>query len=859
MTQTSLRTPFFTSWPQRSVAKIANTGKAGGSVIRLLVLRLETPGPMSNATISIRPTDSDDVKWALQTASTQVDRGSLADAIQWVTRAAQYADEAGDAWRSTELKNLARMVAEQMWTSESSAAGRPSHGPVSIDVPIEDVDADDLLDESPHASPGFQSVPPGVVLRQSYPSMPIPLSKQGGALQAKPMPLHSLPGAWSPSGNPLPSVPPLDSSGSPSMMPTFVPPSSQDMGFGTPAPNGSYPPPPGIFVTKAPTLQFGSPQEREATNQAVNRPPPPRRRSIRPKAPVATRSSSHPPAASRSSFPANGAPGGPDVFSSAPPAERFAALSGNKAQLSPPRLPLGTAPDLPVSELDLELVGSNARSILPPSPSSEELTLTPEEFELHSASSRNGVASGPRSDKFSIDPELADLFAPEEVVEDRDSLDRMSDIVLDPSEFDRPSLADDQEETHVLNKASVSSLHRAASRLLQSGPDESGEHQTISQSGLPTAPPPVDEQGANRPEPAVPSSKPPPFSRQPASSRRVVSISSKPPFAREGGLSSKPPGNTALRGPFRPTPSAPDTSNTSTVPSTANVRSAPPVLVRRGTSGPASAPVDSISSHPPPKPQSTRQQLTGPVVDGVRLEDSRGFEDLPAEVQLALASSARVERLRQGEEVSFFGAAIVTAGTVDILPAFSDESGAIAHEGDVIFTHGNLQDSIDLRVVAKIDDTRVAVWEPETLRHAIAECPWVADELKLIADRYLAVCGATLGPLGEHLDDALRAAVFQRLDVRIYQEGEVLAEANKPVPGLLIVGGGRVLLRDAQNAMTGELNMGDFVFAQGLLGGNKAPFTAVAAKGGTLVLAAPRQVAHELIMSVPPLVEVLAG
>ncbi len=48
---------------------------------------------MSNATISIRPTDSDDVKWALQTASTQVDRGSLADAIQWVTRAAQYADD----------------------------------------------------------------------------------------------------------------------------------------------------------------------------------------------------------------------------------------------------------------------------------------------------------------------------------------------------------------------------------------------------------------------------------------------------------------------------------------------------------------------------------------------------------------------------------------------------------------------------------------------------------------------------------------------------------------------------------------------------------------------------------------------
>lgn len=819
---------------------------------------------MSNA-ISIRPTDSDDVKWALQTASTQVDRGSLADAIQWVTRAAQYADDSGDAWRSTELKNLARLVAEQMWTSENSAAGRPSHGPVSIDVQledvsIEDVDADELLDEAPSYSASFQSVPPGVVLRQSnYPSQPIPLSRHGDALHAKPMPLNALPGAWSPPANPSPSTPPPVPS-TPSMMPTFVPPST-DFAFGTPAPNGTYPAPPGLFVTKAPTLQFGSPQEREVAGHGVNRPPPPLRRSIRPKAPSTNRASSQPPALNRSSFPANGTPGGPDVFSSAPPAERFAALGADKAQLAAPRLPMATAPDLPISELDLDTGGQSARSILPPSPQVEDVALTPEEFEPAGVRMRSSVP-GMRSDKFTVDPELADLFAPEEVVEDRDSLDRMSDIVLDPTEFDRPSLLDDQEETHVLDKTKANTLHRAANRLVP-GHEESGEHQTISQSGLPTAPPPVSPPVAARPASgAAPasqsSSKPPPFSRQPSSSKRIISLSSKPPFAREGGLSSKPPAS-AKQNPFRPTPSAPDaSSNTSTVPSTANVRSAPPVLVRRGSSAPASSPSEA-TSNPPPKPHSSKPLLTEPVVDGVNLEESRGFEDLPAEVQLSLANSARIEKLGKGEEVSFFGAAIVTAGTVDILPAFSDESGAIAQEGDVVFTHGNLQDSIDLRVVAKIDDTRVAVWDPETLRQAIAECPWVADELKLIADRYLAVCGATLGPLGEHLDDALRAAVFARLDVRVFQEGEVLAEAQKPVPGLLIIGGGRVLLRDEQGTNVGELNMGDFVFASGLLGGNKSPSTAVAAKGGTLVLTAPRHVAHELIVSVPPLVEALAG
>jgi hypothetical protein len=275
----------------------------------------------------------------------------------------------------------------------------------------------------------------------------------------------------------------------------------------------------------------------------------------------------------------------------------------------------------------------------------------------------------------------------------------------------------------------------------------------------------------------------------------------------------------------------------------------PPPPTRQSSAAPTAASV----------PPSAKPELLDPFVDGVNLAEARGFEDLPEEVQLALASSARVERLSAGEEVSFFGAAIVTSGRVDILPAFSEEAGAVADEGDVIFTHGNLEGSIDLRVVAKLDDTRVGVWDPETLRNAIAECPWVADELKLIADRYLALCGATLGPLGERLDDSLRATVFQRLEVRIYNEGDVLVELGKSIPGLLIVGGGRVLVRDAKGEQSGELNMGDFVFASGLLGGAKAPGTAFAAKGGALVLTAPRQVAHELMMSVPPLVEVLAG
>lgn len=881
---------------------------------------------MSSA-ISIRPTDSDDVKWALHTAATQIDRGSLADAIQWVKRAAQYADESSDAWRATELKNLAKELAERMWTSEPEAAPSPSAPPsLAIEVSVEDVDAEDLLDEStaPPPNPGFQSVPPGVVLRQSYPNEsappdPIPLYPAQGPLQARPYPLNSLPGAWqppppAPTGFGQPEPPPPPPFAAPNVG-TAAAPAFPGSGFSTaPTPAVAAAP----FLTKAPTLQFGSPQ----ANDLGQRPPPPRRRSIRPKSPNAPApDSTKPPPPHRSS--SLGGMGGPDVFSSAPPADKFAAAQVNRYPLESARPPLVSAPELLVSEVDLEGAAFASGSLLPPPPSSEP-ELTPEEFERDSGAITS--ATDETQDTLEVDPLLADLFAPEEVVEDRDSVDRMSDIVLDPSEFEHQSLLDDQEETHVLTRNVVQSMREAVRRTPQ-GAHESGEHEVVSPSGLPTAPPPgsVASSVASKPPAsragsadlrrAIPQSASPPMPFEPAPSSpqsgvptplsvgpAVTSVapgsiapSSRPNFVRSVAPPSSGVGAGALTGaadvgpstvpPLSLVPNAPSGVPSSAPPSSS--RSTPPILVRRSArpdGEPASGSLaPPVSSQAPSAPLSRRSSspgsalashgapslaslaapppdasLTEPVVDGVNLGETRGFEDLPEEVQLSLAVSVRIERLNAGEEVSFFGAAVVTSGRVDILPAFSEEAGAVADEGDVIFTHGNLEASIDLRVVAKMDETRVAVWDPETLRQAIAECPWVADELKLIADRYLALCGATLGPLGERLDDSLRATVFQRLDVRVVNEGEVLVEVGKAIPGLLVVGGGRILIYDANGEQTGELNMGDFVFSSELLGGAKAPGTAKAARGGALILAAPRQVAHELMMSVPPLVEVLA-
>jgi CRP-like cAMP-binding protein len=92
---------------------------------------------------------------------------------------------------------------------------------------------------------------------------------------------------------------------------------------------------------------------------------------------------------------------------------------------------------------------------------------------------------------------------------------------------------------------------------------------------------------------------------------------------------------------------------------------------------------------------------------------------------------------------------------------------------------------------------------------------------------------------------------------------EVLVECGSTLPGMHIVGGGRIEIivetDDGIGEVDDELGPGDFLFAPQVLGGAGAPTTARAGKGGALVLFADRMTTHELLVSVPPLLEILAG
>lgn len=249
------------------------------------------------------------------------------------------------------------------------------------------------------------------------------------------------------------------------------------------------------------------------------------------------------------------------------------------------------------------------------------------------------------------------------------------------------------------------------------------------------------------------------------------------------------------------------------------------------------------------------------AIQGIELGGVPGLEDLPEESQQGLVASAEIHTLAADEEVSGFGLALVLDGAVSVMPAIADVSAAQARRGELIFSQGHLEEGVPIRVVASREGATVASFSSEAFDAAVRDCPWVGDELKAVGDRLQTLAGVAMGPMGEELDDMLRGLIVDRCVVRHLLPNEVIAPAGKPVPGMVIVGAGRIELVDderSEQAPLDELGPGSFLYAPQILQAAPAPHTARAGKDGALVLFAERKIAHELMVSVPPLLGIFA-
>jgi hypothetical protein len=245
-----------------------------------------------------------------------------------------------------------------------------------------------------------------------------------------------------------------------------------------------------------------------------------------------------------------------------------------------------------------------------------------------------------------------------------------------------------------------------------------------------------------------------------------------------------------------------------------------------------------------------------PGVDGLAFESVETLADLPEEAQVELAAQAQLVQLSANQEfILREGAALVTHGHVHVTLPFSDVSGERVGGGAVVAARGSV-DAGPLRLIADAERTRLVTWTAAQISRAMSDCPWVQDDLRQLADRLQAHASAGLGPLGERLDDALRAAVYERLQVRVLTPNESVAERGKPLKGLFVVAVGDLTVGDSGSE---TISSGQFVFPSCVIGAEPAPQNVKAGPKGGIVLFATRPVAHELMMSVPPLLEILAS
>ncbi len=263
---------------------------------------------------------------------------------------------------------------------------------------------------------------------------------------------------------------------------------------------------------------------------------------------------------------------------------------------------------------------------------------------------------------------------------------------------------------------------------------------------------------------------------------------------------------------------------------------------------------------PPPPPSRPSVPPSIPPTRGVDLSEVEALSDLPDDARGEFASAAVVQQLVRDEEVAGFALALVLEGGVDLAATIVDAPAAHLSAGQVLRARGTVDHTTPLRLVCSTDAARVALWGELAVESAFRSCPWVEDDLRAAGDRYQAEVGITLGPLGERLDPGLRLDLTRRLTLRTLGEHEVCVTGGRPMPGLLLLGAGELELVDEAGAAAGPtLQAGDFVFPTEVMHASPAPSTVRAGAGGALVLFADRAMAQELLVTCPPLLEILAG
>lgn len=277
------------------------------------------------------------------------------------------------------------------------------------------------------------------------------------------------------------------------------------------------------------------------------------------------------------------------------------------------------------------------------------------------------------------------------------------------------------------------------------------------------------------------------------------------------------------------------------------------------------------SVHIPPAPRApsvseptpTSALAMAPPSARTMLLDPDQFEslgDVPDDAREMLARAAEKIVLLPDETAPAPPMVIVLQGDLDVrAPGFSSKLDALP-QGTVRLLAPFAPAEGELQVVGGPKGARFLALGVEAIENLRSAAPWVVQELEPISDDVHVVAGCLRGPLGPRLDGAVLDAILRRAKTMRLGPGSKVVKQGEPVRALIFVGAGELNIRadgDDNAPVLETLDPGDIVFASELLARSPAPATVRAGDRGALVIVANRAATEELLVTVPPLLEML--
>jgi len=267
----------------------------------------------------------------------------------------------------------------------------------------------------------------------------------------------------------------------------------------------------------------------------------------------------------------------------------------------------------------------------------------------------------------------------------------------------------------------------------------------------------------------------------------------------------------------------------------------------------------SVDSLPSPMPA----LASAPPSNRVVILDPEEFEalgDVPDDAREALARASEKVVLLPDETAPAPPMVIVLQGELEVRATGFSSRLDFLSAGQVRLLVPFAPAEGELRVVGGPKGARYLSLPVQAIEDLRTAAPWVVQELEPISDDVHVVAGCLRGRLGPRLDGSVLDAILRRAKTMRLAPNAKVVKQGEPVRALILVGAGELAIRaegDDDAPVLETLDPGDVVFASELLARQPAPATVRAGERGALVIVATRSATEELLVTVPPLLEML--